>query len=121
MGGIFLEKALKAQLVVVMKKKYIHTKKELKAMSRPGRLSETECMEMDMTPKERNVFLVIDEHWKKFGYGPSYEDIMRATGDKGRANLVRVIRNLCNLGVCKKLANKDRSVRPVYIKFRDLE
>ena len=104
-----------------MKRKYVHSKKELREMSRPGRLSESECMGMDMTLKERNVFLAIDEHWKHHWYGHSYEDLMRATGDKGRANLVRVIRNLCAIGVCKKLANKDRSVRPVYIKFRELE
>ena len=107
--------------MLIMKRKYVHSKKELLAMSRPGRLTEEDCLEKEMTPKERNVFLVIDEHWKKMGYGPSYEDIMRATGDKGRANLVRVIDNLCKIGVCKKLAGKDRSVRPVYINFRNIE
>jgi SOS-response transcriptional repressor LexA len=90
-------------------------------MISPGKLSEEECKEMEMTPKERSIFLAIDEHWKKFGYGPSYEDIMRVTGDKGRGNVYRVIGNLVKLGICKKLPGKDRSVRPVYIKFRELE
>jgi hypothetical protein len=104
-----------------MKIKYVPTKKELEWMRKPGRLTEVECMEMEMTPKERNTFLAIDQHWKQFGYGPSYDDIMRMTGDKGRGNVSRIIGNLVKLGVCKKLKGKDRSVRPVYINFRNLE
>ena len=29
--------------------------------------------------------------------------------------------NLCKLGICKKLPGKDRSIRPVYINFRNIE
>jgi SOS-response transcriptional repressor LexA len=103
-----------------VKIKYTPTKRELEWMRKPGRLTEAQCKEKDMTVKERNVFDAIDMWWKEFGYGPSYDDIMRITGDKGRGNVHRVIDNLVKLGVCKKIKGKDRSVRPVYIKFSEL-
>jgi len=103
-----------------VKLKYVHTKTELEVMRKPGRLTEAQCNEKDMTVKERNVFDAIDMWWKEFGYGPSYDDIMRITGDKSRSNVSKVINNLVKLGVCKKLKGKDRSVRPVYINFREL-
>ena len=74
-----------------------------------------------MTPKQKIVFLCIDEYWKRFGYGPSVDDIMRLTGDRGRGNVNRVMRKLCDLGVCKRLPGSARSIRPVYINFRRLE
>jgi len=79
-------------------------------MRKPGRLTEAQCKEKDMTIKERNVFDAIDMWWKEFGYGPSYDDIMRITGDKGRGNVHRVIDNLVKLGVCKKIKGKDRRI-----------
>lgn len=78
-------------------------------------------LERLMTPKQKVVFLCIDEWWKKFGYGPSVDDIMRLTGDRGRGNVNRVMRKLCDLGVCKRLPNSARSIRPVYINFRRIE
>ncbi|NBW12979.1 MAG: repressor LexA, partial [Caulobacteraceae bacterium] len=29
-----------------------------------------------MTPRQKEVFLVIDEWWKKYGYSPSIDEIM---------------------------------------------
>jgi len=78
-------------------------------------------MERLMTPKQKVVFLCIDEWWKKFGYGPSVDDIMRLTGDRWRGNVNRVMRKLCDLGVCKRLPGSARSIRPVYINFRRIE
>jgi SOS-response transcriptional repressor LexA len=103
-----------------MKKKYEYSKGMLEKMRKVGKSYE-ECMEMDMTPKERNIFIVVDEWWKEFGYGPSIDDIMRNSGDKGRGNVSRVIKNLCELGALKRLPGKDRSVRPAYINFRNIE
>lgn len=74
-----------------------------------------------MTPKQKIVFLCIDEFWKKMGYGPSVDDIMRLTGDRGRGNVNRVMRKLVALGVCKHLPGSARSIRPVYVNFRRLE
>lgn len=80
-----------------------------------------ESLERLMTPKQKEVFVVIDEFWKKFGFGPSVDDIMHMTGDKGRGNVARVCRNLCELGICKRVPNRARSIRPSYLKLRNLE
>lgn len=79
------------------------------------------ALELVMTPKQKEVFMVIDEWWKRFGFGPSVDDIMRLTGDKGRGNVNRVCNKLCELGICKKFPNKPRSIRPVYINFRKIQ
>lgn len=81
----------------------------------------SEALEVCVTPKQREIFLVVDEWWKRFGFGPSIDDIMDQTGDKGRGNVARVCKALCDLGICKRLPRRARSIRPVYIKFRELE
>jgi SOS-response transcriptional repressor LexA len=78
------------------------------------------CLEKVMTERQMEIYLVIEEWWKKFGFGPSIDDIMTITGDKSRANVHRMIKRLCESGACKKEKNKDRSVRPSWIKFRNL-
>lgn len=80
-----------------------------------------DALEVCMTPKQKEIFLVVDEWWKRFGFGPSIDDIMDQTGDKGRGNVARVCKALCDLGICKRLPRRARSIRPVYIKFRELE
>jgi SOS-response transcriptional repressor LexA len=37
-----------------------------------------------MTPAQREVFLVVDEWWKSFGYGPTVDEIMDRIGARGR-------------------------------------
>jgi SOS-response transcriptional repressor LexA len=74
-----------------------------------------------MTPKQKSVFLVIDEFWKKFGFGPTLDDIMYQTGDRGRGNVARICKALVKLGACKQIPGKARSIRPSYIKWRNLE
>jgi SOS-response transcriptional repressor LexA len=73
-----------------------------------------------MTEKQRTVFLVIDEYWRNYGYGPSIDDIMFHTGDRGRGNVHRVVKKLCELKICKRAKNSARSVRPSYLKLRNL-
>ena len=76
--------------------------------------------EYHMTEKQRTVFLVIDEYWKNFGYGPSIDDIMYQTGDKGRGNVHRIVKKLCDLGICKRMSRSARSVRPSYLSMRNI-
>lgn len=83
--------------------------------------SEAECKEMVMSPAQREVFIVIDEWWKKFGYSPSYRDIAYARGKMGMGNTKEIIDRLVALGVLKRLKNRGRTVRPVYINFKNLE
>lgn len=74
-----------------------------------------------MTPKQKEVYVVIDEFWKRFGYGPTLDNIMYMTGDKGRGNVARICKKLVELGICKQVPRRARSIRPAYIKLRNLE
>jgi SOS-response transcriptional repressor LexA len=73
-----------------------------------------------MTPAQKEIFLVIDEWWKRFGFGPSVDDVMRLTGEKGRGNVARKMKTLIEIGVCKGVAGRARSIRPSYLKLRNL-
>ena len=74
----------------------------------------------EMTPAQKETFLIIDEYWKNFGYGPTIDDVMRLTGEKGRGNVARKMKTLIEIGVCKGVAGRARSIRPSYLRIRDL-
>jgi SOS-response transcriptional repressor LexA len=74
-----------------------------------------------MTPKQQTIFYIIDEFWKKNGFGPSIDDIMEATGDRGRGNVARQMWKLVEFGICKGVKNRARSIRPSYLKVRNIE
>jgi sulfur relay (sulfurtransferase) DsrC/TusE family protein len=80
-----------------------------------------ECMELAMTPAQKEVFLVVDEWWKQYGFGPSIRDICEIRKKGGMGNTAEIINRLVKLGVLKKVKGSGRSVRPVYIQFRNLE
>jgi hypothetical protein len=80
-----------------------------------------ECKEKIVSPAQNEVFLVIDEWWKKYHYAPTLRDIAYIRGKMGLANTKRLVDRLVDLGVVKKLERRGRSVRPVYINFRNLE
>lgn len=74
-----------------------------------------------MTPKQKEIFVVIDEWWKRFGFGPTIDDVMRQTGDRGRGNVARIFKCLVKMGACKQNKNVARSIRPAHIRWRELE
>ena len=74
-----------------------------------------------MTPKQKTIYLAIDEFWKRHGFGPSVDDIMEMTGDRGRGNVSRQMWLLVEFGVCKGVKKRARSIRPSYLKVRDIE
>ena len=74
-----------------------------------------------MTPAQKEIFLVIDEWWKNVGFGPTIDDIMKLTGEKGRGNVARKMQILIDIGVCKGVKGRARSIRPSYLRVRDLE
>ena len=84
-------------------------------------MSFEECVEKEMTPAQREVFLCIDEWWRKYGFGPSIRDICNVRGKAGMGNTSEIISRLVKIGVLKKVKGAGRSVRPVYINFRTLE
>jgi SOS-response transcriptional repressor LexA len=90
-------------------------------MATKSRMTREECMEMDMTPAQKEVFIVVDEWWKKFGYGPSIRDICTVRQKTGMGNTKEIIDRLVRLGVLKRLKGAGRSVRPVYLNFRNIE
>jgi SOS-response transcriptional repressor LexA len=75
----------------------------------------------DMTPAQRDVYLVIDEWWKRYGFGPTIDEVMLVTGEKGRGNVARKMRALVDLGICKGIPRRARSIRPSYLRVRDIE
>lgn len=73
-----------------------------------------------MTPRQQDIYLVIEMWWKKYGYSPSIDEIMMVSKDKSRSNVSRLINELVKIGACKKIANKRRTLRPSGIKFKNL-
>ena len=78
-------------------------------------------MEKKMTKAQAEVYLIIDEWWKKFGFGPSVEDIQRFTGDRSKATVHGKMKRLVKLGHCKYTPRRARSIRPSYMRIRDIE
>lgn len=74
-----------------------------------------------MTPRQKEVFLVVDEFWKKYGFSPSIDDIMYVLGAKGRGNIHRICTRLVKLGALRQLPGKQRTLRPQGVKFRNIE
>jgi len=74
-----------------------------------------------MTEKQAVVYKFIEEWWKMHGFAPSIDDVMRFTGDKGRANIHRIYKKLCEHGHCKMTPRLARSIRPSYLRVRDID
>jgi SOS-response transcriptional repressor LexA len=74
-----------------------------------------------MTEKQAIVYKFIDEWWKMYGFAPSIDDVMKFTGDKGRANIHRIYQILCEHGHCKMIPRRARSIRPSYLRVRDID
>ena len=74
-----------------------------------------------MTKVQREVFLIVDEWWKEFGYSPSLRDIAYQRGKSSLANTMKIVNRLCDIGVLKKQEGRGRTIMPVYINFRTLE
>ena len=104
-----------------MSKLLISKKKILQSDLRKVRLSFDEVMELGMTEAQNEVFLVIDEWWKKFGYGPSYRDIVYLRGKGGLSSTKKIVDRLVRIGAVKRVEGMGRSVRPVYINFKNIE
>lgn len=73
-----------------------------------------------MTQAQKEVFHAIDEWWKKFGFGPSVDDVMLMIGSTSRSNTTRKMRALVEIGMCKATPRRARSIRPAYMKIRNI-
>lgn len=83
--------------------------------------TEEECLEVGMSPDQREVFFAIDEWWKKYGYSPTIREIAYLRGKMGLGNTQRIVKRLVELGVIKRLKGRGRTIRPTYIDFKNLE
>jgi len=92
-----------------------------KMMLRKKDMTYEQCMEVEMSPAQREVFLIVDEWWKRYGYSPSIRDIAYQRGRSGLGNTLEIVDRLVAKGVLKKLRKSGRSIRPVYINFKNLE
>jgi hypothetical protein len=59
--------------------------------------------------------------WKMYGYGPSIDEIMNLTGDRGRGNVSRKMWRLVELGICKGIKGRPRTIRPSYLRVSNIE
>ena len=73
-----------------------------------------------MSPAQKEVFLVIDEWWKKYGFSPTLRDIAYVRGKMGMGNTKKIVDRLVLLGVIKKVDGAGRTIRPAYINFKHL-
>jgi sulfur relay (sulfurtransferase) DsrC/TusE family protein len=73
-----------------------------------------------MSPAQKEVFIIVDEWWKKFGFSPTLRQIAEMRGKSGVGNTKEIVDRLVRLGALKKLERR-RSIRPVYIRYRDVE
>ena len=80
-----------------------------------------EVMELKMSPAQKEVFIVVDEWWKKFGYSPTIRDIAFVRGKMGLGCTHKIVERLVKLGALKKVKGQGRSIRPVYINFKHIE
>jgi len=78
------------------------------------------CLEVEMSPVQKEVFIIVDEWWKRYGFSPTLRQIADIRGKTGIGNTKDIVDRLVKLGVLKRL-EKRRSIRPVYINFRKLE
>lgn len=89
-------------------------------MRRPTKKYEEWLEDEKMSPAQKEVFIIVDEWWKKFGFSPTLRQIAEMRGKSGIGNTKEIVDRLVRLGALKKLERK-RSIRPVYIRYRDVE
>ena len=73
-----------------------------------------------MTPKQSEIFVVVETWWEAKGYSPSIDEIMYVIGSKSRSNVSRIINDLVEMGALKKMPNRKRTLRPAYARFRNI-
>ena len=78
------------------------------------------CLEVVMSPVQKEVFIIVDEWWKRYGFSPTLRQIADIRGKTGVGNTKDIVDRLVKLGVLMRIERK-RSIRPVYINFRNLE
>ena len=88
---------------------------------RASDLTYEESMEVGMSPAQKEVFIVIDEWWKKYGFSPTLRDIAYVRGKMGIGNTKKIVDRLVLLGVIKKIDGTGRTIRPAWVNYKNLK
>ena len=80
-----------------------------------------ECLEVDMSPAQKEVFMAIDEWWKRYGFSPTLRDIAYVRGKMGIGNTKKIVDRLVLLGVIKKIDGTGRTIRPAWVNYKNLK
>ena len=83
--------------------------------------SRQECLEVMMSPAQKEVFLAIDEWWKRYGFSPTIRDIAYVRGKMGLGSTKKIVDRLVLLGVVKKVDGMGRTIRPAWVNFKNLK
>lgn len=83
----------------------------------PSSLTKEQCEGATMTPVQRDMYVLIDEFWKRFGCGPTYRELAQLR-KATLGSTKRLVDRLVKLGVVKRVPNMDRSLRPSYMAFK---
>lgn len=88
---------------------------------RKSDLTYEESMEVGMSPAQKEVFLAIDEWWKRYGFSPTLRDIAYIRGKMGIGSTKRIVDRLVELGVIKKIDGVGRTIRPAWVNYKNLK
>jgi hypothetical protein len=80
-----------------------------------------ECMEAGMSPAQKEVFMVIDAWWQKYGFSPTLRDIAYVRGKMGMGSTKKIVDRLVQLGVIKKIDGVGRTIRPAWVNYKNLK
>jgi hypothetical protein len=78
-------------------------------------------MEVGMSPAQKEVFLVIDEWWRRYGFSPTIRDIAYVRGKMGMGGTLKIVNRLVELGVIKKMDGVGRTIRPAWVNYKNLK
>jgi hypothetical protein len=78
-------------------------------------------MEAGMSPAQKEVFMVIDAWWERYGFSPTLRDIAYVRGKMGIGSTKRIVDRLVELGVIKKMDGVGRTIRPAWVNYKNLK
>ena len=84
-------------------------------------LTFEESMEVGMSPAQKEVFMVIDGWWRKYGFSPTLRDIAYVRGKMGIGSTKKIVDRLVELGVVKKMDGVGRTIRPAWVNYKNLK
>jgi SOS-response transcriptional repressor LexA len=79
----------------------------------PPLISESTPL-VNMTPRQKELYVAIQRFWDQYGHGPSVDELQEMIGAKSRGWVYSTMMKLVERGYCTYLKNQHRSIRPVH-------